>query len=151
MLLFFSEFYPPGRVWAEFGSKIFLSLSRHIESYIITIWLKIMTESCFLIFWIFLLFFLEFSPQGRVWAEFGTKIILSPSRPIQSYIITIWLKITMESCSLIFWIFLLFVFGICSPGSSMSGIRVQNSFFCFSAYLIPFWLKIPLKICFLIF
>jgi len=78
-------------------------------------------------------FFLEFSPPSRVWVEFGSKIHLSLFRPISSYLIPFLLKITSESC---FWIFLLFFSVILSPGSSMSGIRVKNSFISFSAYLI---------------
>ena len=96
-----------------------------------------MSESFFLIFWIFFFFLFKFSPPGRVWAEFGSKILLFLSRPISSYLIPVWLKITPESCFLIFWIFLLFFFGIFSPGSSMSGIQVLNYFLSFSACLIP--------------
>ena len=133
----FSEFSPPGRVWAEFGFNILLSLSWPISSYLIPFWLQLMPGSCFLIFWIFLLFFFcnflprveyernsgqklfstlsaylilsrpvfaknnnrklffnffeffcyffsEFSPPGRVWAELGSKIVFSLSRPVSS-------------------------------------------------------------------
>ena len=120
-LLFFSEFAPPVLVWAEFGSKIILSLSRPISPSLIPFWIKIMPESCFLIYWIFLLFFWEFSLPGRVWAEFRSKILFSLSRPVS---FPICLKIMPKSSFLIFWIFWLFFFGIFSPGSSMSGIRV---------------------------
>ena len=51
---------------------------------LIPFWLKIMPESGFLIFWIFLLFFSEFSCRGWVWTEFGTKIFLSLSPLISS-------------------------------------------------------------------
>ena len=96
---YLSEFSPPGRVWAEFRSKILSSLSWPISSYLIHFWLKLTPGSCFLIFWIFLVFFfLQFSPTGRVWAEFGSKIILSLSRPISSYLVPFLLKITTESC-----------------------------------------------------
>ena len=78
----------------------------------------------------------EFSPPGRVWAEFGSKILSSLSWPISSYLIPFWLKLTPESCFLIFSIFLIFFFAIFSPGSSISGIRVKNYFISFSAYLI---------------
>ena len=43
-----------------------------------------MPERSFLIFWIFLLFFSEFSCPGWVWTEFWTKIFFSLSRPIAS-------------------------------------------------------------------
>ena len=52
-LLFFSEFFCPGRVWTEFGSKIFFSFLANL----ILFWLKIMPERGILIFWIFLQFF----------------------------------------------------------------------------------------------
>ena len=127
-MLFFSEFSCPGRVWTEFGTKIFFSFS----TYLIPFWLKIMPEIGFLIFeffcyffrnflarveyewnsglkfcslffglslpvlaknnvgksflkfWIFLLFYSEFSCPGRVWTEFRTKFFLSLFGPISS-------------------------------------------------------------------
>ena len=78
-LLFFSELSFLGRVWTEFGNKIFFLLSRPTSSHF---GLKIMLEWSFLIFWIYLLFFSEFSCTGRVWTEFRSKIFLSLSRPI---------------------------------------------------------------------
>ena len=63
-----------------------------------------MPERGFLIFWIFLLFFPEFSCPGSVWTEFGTKIFFSLSRPISSR----FSKIMPDRGFLIFWIFLLF-------------------------------------------
>ena len=47
-------------------------------------WIEIKPELSFLIFWIFLLFCLEFYYPGRVWTEFGTKIFSSLSRAITS-------------------------------------------------------------------
>ena len=124
--LFFSEFSCPGRVWTEFGTKIFFSLSRLILSCFGEKWcrdgvfqffeffcyvfrnflarvgyewnsgrkffclflglshpvcVKIMPERGF---WIFLLFFSEFSSMGRVWTEFETKTFLLLTRPISS-------------------------------------------------------------------
>ena len=55
------------------GQNIFLPFS----AYLIPFWLGILSKRGFLIFWIFLLFFSEFSCPGRVWAEFGTKIFFS--------------------------------------------------------------------------
>ena len=52
--------------------------------YLIPFWQKIMLERGFLIFWIFLLFFSEFSSSGRVWTEFGTKSFSLLSQPISS-------------------------------------------------------------------
>ena len=54
------------------------------SAYVIPIWLKIMPEWGFLILWIFLLFFSEFSCLGRQWTEFRTKMFSSLSRPISS-------------------------------------------------------------------
>ena len=129
-MLFFSEFSSAGRVWMEFGTKVFsclfLCLSHPVfpknntgkrffsflnsfatfygifflgsvmkeirdenffvsfSAYLIPFGLKIMPERGFLIFWIFLLFFSEFSSADQVWTEFGTKVFLSLSRPILS-------------------------------------------------------------------
>ena len=79
--LFFLEFSCPGRLWMEFGSKIFFP---SFSPYFIPLWLKIMPQRGFSIFSIFFLFFLEFSRPGRVWTEFVTKIHFSLSRPILS-------------------------------------------------------------------
>ena len=57
-LIFFSEFSCLGRVWTEFGIKIFFSLFRPIS---FPFWLRIMSKRGFVIFWIFLLLFSEFS------------------------------------------------------------------------------------------
>ena len=66
-----------------FGNLLFRSSMNGIQDkifflyflvHVIPFWLKIMLERDFLIFWIFLLFFSEFSCPGRVWMEFGTKI-----------------------------------------------------------------------------
>ena len=112
-LLFFSEFYCPGRVWAEFGTKFFLSISQPISSvlaknnarkrffHFLNFFAVIFgifflglpnpnlaknkaRKIFFFNFWIFLQFFSEFSCPGRLWTEFGTKIFLSLSLPISS-------------------------------------------------------------------
>ena len=66
--------------------------------------IEIKPELTFLIFWIFLLFWLEFYYPGRVWTEFGTKIFLS----FPSYHIPFWLKIMLDRGFLIFWFFFYF-------------------------------------------
>ena len=66
-----------------------------------------MPERDFLVFWIFLLYFLQFSCPGRVWAEFGTIISFFP---FSAYLISFSLKIMPERGFLIFWIILLFFF-----------------------------------------
>ena len=57
-LLFLSELCCPGRVWTEFGTKIFFF---SFSAYLIPFCIKIMPEIGFLIFLIFLLFFSQFS------------------------------------------------------------------------------------------
>ena len=92
----------------------------------------------FIIFWIFSLFFSEFSCPCRVWTEFGTKIFFlffGLSHPV----------LVINNAGKWFYSFLNFFtifFVIFLPGLSMNGIRDQNFFSPFSAYLIPFWLKI---------
>jgi len=54
------------------------------SAYLIPFWLKMVPGRGFIIFWIFLLFFPEFSCPGRVWTEFGTKILFSLFRHISS-------------------------------------------------------------------
>ena len=105
-LLFFLEFYCPGRVWTEFWGKILFSLFQPISS---PCWLKIMPGRGFIIFWIVLLFFSEFSFSCRVWTEFWSKILFSLFRPISS---PCWLKIMPGRGFIIFWIFLLFFWNI---------------------------------------
>ena len=78
--IFFGIFLNGSRTNGIWDLNFFLSFS----AYLIPYWLKIMPERGFLIFWIFLLFFSEFSCTGRVWTEFGTKIFFPLSRPIPS-------------------------------------------------------------------
>ena len=54
------------------------------STYLIPVSLKIILERGFLIFWILLLFFSEFSCPGRLWMKFRMKIFLSLSQPISS-------------------------------------------------------------------
>ena len=84
--LFFSQFSCSSRVWTEFGSKIFFF---SFSAYLISFWLKIISESGFLIFFKFLGIFLEFSCLGRVWTEFGCKIFFLS---FSAYLIPFWLK-----------------------------------------------------------
>ena len=83
-LIFFFYFFRNFLARVEYewnsGLNFFLSFS----AYLIPFWLKIMSERGFLIFWIFLLFFSEFSYPGRQWTEVGTKMFSSLSRPISS-------------------------------------------------------------------
>ena len=78
--IFFGIFLPGSSSSGIRAWNIFLPF----PAYLIPFWLEIFPERGFLIFWIFLLLFLEFCWQGRVWTEFGTKIFFSLSRPISS-------------------------------------------------------------------
>ena len=78
--IFFKIFFPGSSLNGIRDINFFLSFS----TYLISFWLKIMTERGFLICWIFLLFFSKFSCPGRLWKEFGTKIIFFLSQPISS-------------------------------------------------------------------
>ena len=100
MFWIFFVIFLPGSVMNEIQDEnFFVSFS----AYLIPFGLKIMPERGFLIFWIILLFFSEFSSEGRVWTEFGTEIFLS-----LCYLIPFSLKIIQERGFLIFWILLLF-------------------------------------------
>ena len=99
----FLLFFSPGRVWTEFGTKIFFSFSAYINPF----WLKIMPERGFLIFWFFFQCFLEFSCLYWVWSEFRTKFFFFS---FSAYLIPFWLEIMPEWGFLVFWIFLLFFF-----------------------------------------
>ena len=68
--IFFGIFLPGSNMNGMWEEHFFLAFS----AYLIPFCVKIMPARGFLIFWIFLLFFSEFSCQGQVWTEFGTKI-----------------------------------------------------------------------------
>ena len=78
---FFQNFLPRIVYERNSGLKIFFF---YFSAYLTPFWLKIMLERGFLIFWIFLLFFSEFSSPGRVRTEFGTKFFFSLCPPISS-------------------------------------------------------------------
>ena len=91
----------------------------------------------FLIFLIFLRFFSEFSCPRRLWTEFDTKILFSPSRLMSSRLA----KNIAEMRFYIFWIFLLFFSKFSCPGR-VTELEPNFFFFSFTAYLILFWQKI---------
>ena len=99
----------------------------------------------FTIFWIFLLFFSEFSYPGRVWTELRTKIYFFS---FSAYLIPFWLRIMLGSG---FLIFLLFFSIFSCPGRVWTELGSKSFFFYFLAYLILFWLKIMPGRGFLIF
>ena len=97
-------------------------------------------------FWIFLLFFTEFSSPRRVWTEFETKIFslfFGLSHPVLA-------KNNAGKRFLIFWIFLLFFSEFSYPDRLWTefGTIIFSSL---STYLIPFWLIIIPERGFLIF
>ena len=80
-LIFFFGIFLPGLSMNGIRDKIFfLSFSAKLFLF----WLKIMPERGFLIFWLFLLFFSEFSSAGWVWTEIGAKFFFSLSQLIYS-------------------------------------------------------------------
>ena len=78
--IIFGIFLPGSSMNGIRDQNFFLSFSANLIPY----WLKIIPEIGFLIFWIFLLLFSEFSCSGRVGTEFRTKNFFSLSRPISS-------------------------------------------------------------------
>ena len=79
-LLIFSEFFFPGRVWTEFGTKFFFSFFGLSHPDLA----KSNTEKWFFNFSNFFSIFSEISSSGRVWTKFGTKIFFPLFRPISS-------------------------------------------------------------------
>ena len=75
--IFFGIFLPRSSMNGIRNYNFFLPFSPNL----IPFWLKIMLERSFLIFWIFLQFFLEFSCPGLEWTKLGTKFFLSLSQP----------------------------------------------------------------------
>ena len=66
----FFEFSFPGRVGTEFGTNfVFFSFS----AYLIPVWVEIIMEWCFSIFWICCYLFLEFSYPCQVGMKFRTN------------------------------------------------------------------------------
>ena len=105
------------------------------SAYINLLWIEIMPEWCFLIFWIFLLFFLEFSSPGRVRTEFGTNFLflflfffyfffhfLGLSQPGLDRNIARMMFLNFLNFFAIF-------FGIFLPGSGRNRIRDETFFF----------------------
>ena len=107
-----------------------------------------MPERGFLIFWISLLFCLEFSLPGSsmsgIWNYDFFFLFLSLSNIVLARNIA-------RKRFFNFLNFFAIFFGIFLPGSSLNGIRDKIFFIAFSAYLIPFWLKIMPERGFLIF
>ena len=106
------EFSCPGRLGMEFRTK-FLFFVFPFSAYLIPFWIKIMSEWSLLIFWIFLLFSLEFSSSGWLGTEFGTKYFFFS---FSAYLNRFWIEKMLECCFFIFWIFLVFFLELSRPG-----------------------------------
>ena len=78
--IFFGIFLPGSSMNGIWDKNFLLAFS----AYLIPFWLKIMSEIDFVLFWIFLLYFSEFSYPCRIWTELGTKIFFSLFCPISS-------------------------------------------------------------------
>jgi len=132
--IFFRIFLPGSSMNGIRDYNFFFSVS----VYLFPFWLKIIPGRGFIIFWIFLLFFSEFSSPDRVWTEFGTKIFFL----FFGLTHTVLAKNNSGKRFYKFLNFFTIFFRIFFPGSSMNGFRDYNFFFSVSVYLIPFWLKI---------
>ena len=106
------------------------------SAYLIPFWLKIMPERGFLIF---LLFFSEFSSQGRVWTEIGTKIFFSLFCSLSTPVLALNNSGKRYLNFLIFFFYFFRNFLARAVYELNSGL---NFFSLFLAYLILFWLKI---------
>ena len=101
VLLFFLEFYCPGQVWTEFGTKIFshfLGLSNPKLSK------NNAGKSFFNFFIFFCYFFRNFLARVEYERNYGITFFFSFS----AFLIPLWLKILPERGFLIFWILLPF-------------------------------------------
>ena len=112
--------------------------------YLNPIWIEILPEWYFLIFWIFLLFFWNFLPRDGKERNSGWKIFslfLGLFQPSSD----------RNNARMMFFNFFAISFGIFMPESSRNGIRGENFFLSFSIYLNPIWIEIIPEWCFLIF
>ena len=101
-------------------------------------WIEIMSEWCFLNFWIFFRFFWEFSCSGWVGTEFGMKIFFSLFLDLSHP------DLDRNNAGMMFFNFLNFFaifFGIFFLGSGRNEIQDENLFFSFLAYLSPVWVE----------
>ena len=103
-------------------------------AYLSPVWIEIKPEWCFLIFWIFLLFFLEFLIQGRVETEFETKFF--------------FLNTNISGMVFLFFCYFFCEFSILGRVGAEFGTKI---FFSFSANLSLVWIEIMSEWCFLVF
>ena len=139
---FFAIFFHNFLAWFEHERNSF-----SFSAYLIPFWQKIMLERGFLVFWIFLLFFSEFSCPGRAWTEFGTNFFL----PFLSLYHPVLAKKMLERGFLVFWIFPLLFSEFSCAGQVWTEFGTKIFFLSFLAYLIPFSVKIMPESGFLIF
>ena len=129
--IFFSEFSCPSRVWTEFGSKIFFSLSWPISSH--SGQKKCRKVVFFLFFQFFYYFFQNFLSRVEYGRHMGVNVFslfLGLSHPVLT-------KNNIGKRIFNYFQFFWYFFGIFLSASSMNGIREWNFFLSFSAYLIP--------------
>ena len=108
-----------------------------------------MPERGFLFFWIFLLFFSEFSSPCRVWTEIGAKFFFSLFLDLSTLVLA---KNNSRKRFLNFLIFFFYFFqNFLARAEYEWNFGLKFFFFSFSVYLIPFWLKLIPKRDFLIF
>ena len=105
----------------------------------------------FLIFWIFLRFFWEFSCPGRVGTDFGQNFFFLF---FLTYLNPGWIEIMPKRSILFFWKFLLFFLEFSCLGRV--GTKFGTNFFfffffSFSTYLSLVLIEILLEWCFLFF
>ena len=124
-MLFLSELSCPGRVWTEFGTKIFFLFLVALNPF----WIEIMPDLTFLNFLIFFSnFFGTFLPESSMNGIQDYNFFFSFS----SYLIPFWLKIIPERGFLIFWIFLLFFSEFSCPARVGTEFRTKIFFFSLS-------------------
>ena len=127
--IFFRNFLSRVEYERNLGLNFFFSFS----AYIILFWLKIMPEIGFLIFWLFLLFFSEFSCPGRVWTEFATKIFFSLFLGLYQPVLA---KNNAGKCFFNFLKFFAILLEFSCPGRVWTEFGTKISF-SFLAYIIP--------------
>ena len=123
---FIQNFLPRVEYERNLRLKFFLSFS----AYLLPFWPKIMPERGF---WIFLIFYSEFSSLSRVWTEFGTKFFppfVSLSHPVLA-------KNNSKKRFFSFLNFFAIFFRIFLPRSSMNWIRDESFFSLFLSVSHP--------------
>jgi len=101
--------------WNGIRNEIFFPF---FPTYLSPVWIEILSEWCFLIFWVF---FLHFSSLGQVGTEFRTNFFFLS---FSTYLNPVWIEIMSEW--FFFWILLLFFFRIFLLRSCRNKIRNED-------------------------